>query len=51
MQLEIIMLSEMSQTKKDKYHMLSLIWKSRPKNMKNEMNIKLGGYLDVESIK
>ena len=31
MDLEIIMLSEVSQTKKDKYHMISLICRTKKK--------------------
>nr|KAF6422816.1 hypothetical protein HJG63_008617 [Rousettus aegyptiacus] len=38
MDLEVIMLSAISQTEKDKYHMISLMWKLR--NNKKETNQK-----------
>jgi hypothetical protein len=45
-ELEIIMLSEISQTEKDKYHMFSFTWNLHPKKQKrkkrNDMNVKQG---------
>jgi hypothetical protein len=41
-ELEIIMLSEISQTEKDKYCMFSLICGIQNKEKKNDMSIKLG---------
>ena len=37
--LEIIILSEVSQTEKDKYHMTSLICRILKKKQKNQMNL------------
>jgi hypothetical protein len=41
MELEITMLSEISQTEKDEYHMFLSLMKSRPKK-KNETSVKWG---------
>ena len=40
MDLEIIILSEVSQTKKDKYHMISLIYRILKKNDTHEFIFK-----------
>ena len=40
MDLEIIILSEVSQTERDKYHMISLICESNLKNDTNELIYK-----------